>query len=106
VIDHTVLSEVAQRTLSRRCAAARGGPTGARRTEPTARRSTFDVAQHFNLIGEILQERFGLSPELFGALILFTLVNTLLPGFALRLPVPEFETPEVPRTPGGTSEPS
>ena len=51
------------------------------------------------VIAEILQEQFALSPELFGALIVFTLANTLLPGFALRLPVPEFETPEVPRTP-------
>ena len=51
------------------------------------------------VIAEILQERFNLSPELFGALIIFTLVNTLIPGFALRLPTPEFETPEVPRPP-------
>lgn len=51
------------------------------------------------VIAEILQERFALAPELFGALILFTLVNTLVPGFVLRLPVPEFETPEVPRIP-------
>jgi len=29
----------------------------------------------------------------------FTVVNTLLPGFALRMPVPEFETPEAPRNP-------
>lgn len=52
------------------------------------------------VIAEILQERFGLSPELFGALIVFTLVNTIIPGVALRLPPPEFETPEVPRAPG------
>lgn len=51
------------------------------------------------VIAEILQERFALSAELFGALIVFALVNTLFPGFALRMPVPEFETPEVPRTP-------
>lgn len=50
------------------------------------------------VIAEILQERFGLTPELFGALIIFTLVNTLLPGFVLRLPTPEFESPEAPRT--------
>ncbi|MFO0673758.1 MAG: cation:proton antiporter [Polyangiaceae bacterium] len=51
------------------------------------------------VIAEILQERFNLSPSLFGALIIFTVVNTLFPGFALRLPPPEFETPEVPRAP-------
>ncbi len=49
------------------------------------------------VIAEILEERFALCPRLYGALIFFSLVNTLLPGFALRLPTPEFETPEVPR---------
>lgn len=49
------------------------------------------------VIAEILEERFALRPELFGALIVFTIVNTLLPGFVLRLPLPEFESPEAPR---------
>jgi Kef-type K+ transport system membrane component KefB len=49
------------------------------------------------VLAEILQERFSLAPELFGALMVFTLVNTLIPGFVLRVPPPEFETPEVPR---------
>lgn len=49
------------------------------------------------VIGEILVERFDLPPELFGALITFTLVNTTIPGLVLRLPPPEFETPEIPR---------
>ncbi len=49
------------------------------------------------VIAEILQERFALSPTLFGALIVFTLLNTLLPGIALRQPAAEYETPEVPR---------
>ena len=48
------------------------------------------------VIAEILEERFGLPPELFGALIVFTIVNTLVPGFVLRMPVPEFDTPEAP----------
>jgi Kef-type K+ transport system membrane component KefB len=48
------------------------------------------------VIAEILQERFLLAPELFGALIVFTLVNTMLPGFALGAPLPEYETPEFP----------
>ena len=50
------------------------------------------------VIAEILTERFALPPVLFGALIVFTLANTVLPGIVLRLPVPEFETPEIPRT--------
>ena len=49
------------------------------------------------VIAEILRDRFALSPTLFGALIIFALVNTLVPGLVLRLPMPEFETPEVPR---------
>ncbi len=51
------------------------------------------------VIAEILQERFGLESHLFGALIIFTLVNTLVPGFVLRTPPPEYETPEAPRAP-------
>ncbi|MBL9008789.1 MAG: cation:proton antiporter [Myxococcales bacterium] len=56
------------------------------------------------VIAEILQERFGLAPQFFGGLVIFALVNTLVPGFILRLPPPEFETPEAPRTPGGLSK--
>lgn len=55
------------------------------------------------VIAEILQERFALSGELFGALIMFCLVNTLIPGFALRIPPPEFDTPEAPRVPPSPS---
>lgn len=51
------------------------------------------------VIAEILRNRFELEPELFGSLIVFTVVNTLLPGFALKLPTPDFEHPEVPRAP-------
>lgn len=47
------------------------------------------------VLAEILRDRFGLAPELFGALIVFTLGNTLIPGFALRTPAPEFERPKV-----------
>lgn len=48
------------------------------------------------VIAEILQERFQLAPELFGGLIVFTIVNTIVPGFALRLPALEFEAPRAP----------
>jgi uncharacterized hydrophobic protein (TIGR00271 family) len=65
------------------------------------------------VITEILQERFGLSPELFGALIVFTLVNTIIPGFALRVAAPLYDAPAVPPVPvaaplvvaAGTTEP-
>lgn len=49
------------------------------------------------VIAEILEERYNLEPKLFGALIVFTLVTTLLPGFILRTPAAEYDTPEVPR---------
>jgi Kef-type K+ transport system membrane component KefB len=49
------------------------------------------------VIAEILEERFALDPWLFGALIIFTLVNTILPGLVLRTPAPAYETPELPR---------
>jgi Kef-type K+ transport system membrane component KefB len=48
------------------------------------------------VIAEILAERFGLEPELFGALILFTIANTLLPGFVLRGNL-KFASPAVPQ---------
>lgn len=48
------------------------------------------------VIAEILRDRFGLSPAVFGGLIVYTLANTLVPGFALRLPPPEFEAPRAP----------
>jgi Kef-type K+ transport system membrane component KefB len=48
------------------------------------------------VIAEILQERFALPSDLFGALIVFTIANTLLPGFVLRVPAPAFDAPEAP----------
>lgn len=48
------------------------------------------------VIAEILQERFGLSPTLFGGLVVYTLANTLLPGFILRVPPPELRALKAP----------
>ena len=48
------------------------------------------------VLAGILEERFGLPRELFGALMVFTILNTLLPGFVLRTPPPEFDKPQVP----------
>jgi Kef-type K+ transport system membrane component KefB len=36
------------------------------------------------VLGDILAERFGLDADLHGALAVFTIVNTMLPGFLLR----------------------
>ncbi|MDP2270430.1 MAG: cation:proton antiporter [Archangium sp.] len=51
------------------------------------------------VLAEILQERYALAPELYGALVMFALVNTMIPGFVLRVAPPEFDTPEAPRAP-------
>lgn len=49
------------------------------------------------VLADILREQFALSPHLFGALVVFALVNTALPGFILRTAPPEFAEPEAPR---------
>jgi len=38
------------------------------------------------VLADILRERFGISATLFGALIVYTLANTLIPSFVLWLP--------------------
>jgi Na+/melibiose symporter-like transporter len=46
------------------------------------------------VLADILHDRFGLPDRLYGALVVFALVNTALPGLFLRLPPPEFAAPE------------
>lgn len=63
------------------------------------------------VLADILRERYELSAPLFGALVVFALVNTALPGFLLRAAPPEFAEPEAPRgdptpTAAATREPS
>lgn len=48
------------------------------------------------VVAEILRERFDASPHIIGGLVVYALGSTLIPSFALRLPPPEFETPEAP----------
>jgi hypothetical protein len=43
------------------------------------------------VIAEILRDQFLVPRSIFGGLIIYTLVNTLIPGFALRLPPPELQ---------------
>jgi Kef-type K+ transport system membrane component KefB len=43
------------------------------------------------VIANILRERFGVPQAVFGGLIIYTLVNTMLPGFVLRFLKPESE---------------
>ena len=63
------------------------------------------------VIAQILQDRFALPPAMFGGLVIYTLVNTLIPGFALRLPAAELDVwhapePWPPRPAGGTEDAS
>ena len=48
------------------------------------------------VIAQILRERFGLSSAIFGGLVVYAVVNTMLPGFVLKLPPPDFEEPLAP----------
>ena len=48
------------------------------------------------VIAEILRSEFNLEPMIFGGLIVYTMLNTVLPGVLLHAPVPEFDTPELP----------
>ena len=49
------------------------------------------------VLADILKEQHAISPHLFGALVVFALVNTVLPGLLLRAAPPEFAEPEAPR---------
>jgi Kef-type K+ transport system membrane component KefB len=48
------------------------------------------------VIAEILRDRFGVPQPVFGGLIVYTLSNTLLPGFILRLAPPSPDQVDVP----------
>jgi hypothetical protein len=48
------------------------------------------------VIAEILRDRFGVPQVVFGGLIVYTLANTLLPGFILRLAPPSRSEVDVP----------
>jgi Kef-type K+ transport system membrane component KefB len=48
------------------------------------------------VIAGILRDEFQVASSIFGALIVYTIADTLIPGFALKLPPPEFETPHAP----------
>jgi len=45
------------------------------------------------VLAQILRERFAVPRAVFGGLILYAVVNTMIPGFFLKLPPPEFEEP-------------
>jgi Kef-type K+ transport system membrane component KefB len=47
------------------------------------------------VIAGILRERFALPATLFGALIVYAVVNTTLPGIIFRTPPPTYDAPEL-----------
>jgi Kef-type K+ transport system membrane component KefB len=51
------------------------------------------------VIANILRERFGLSSQLYGALVVYALLNTVVPGLFLRAAPPEFDKPLAPLSP-------
>jgi Kef-type K+ transport system membrane component KefB len=52
------------------------------------------------VIAAILRDRFAVAPEVFGGLMIYALLNTLIPGFALRIPPPDFTAPHLPELEG------
>ena len=51
------------------------------------------------VIGGILQERYALPVALYGALVVFTIINTMIPGVLLHTPPLAFEAPTMPTAP-------
>jgi Kef-type K+ transport system membrane component KefB len=47
------------------------------------------------VIAEIIRDRFDSPPGVFGGLIIYALVNTMIPSIVFRSPTPEFETPQM-----------
>jgi Kef-type K+ transport system membrane component KefB len=49
------------------------------------------------VIAQVLRERFSIPGPLYGGLLGYALVNTLIPSIGMRTPPPEFEAPQLPR---------
>jgi len=54
------------------------------------------------VIAEIMRDRFAAPPALFGGVILYTLVTTVVPAIFFRRPLPEFLEPHAPELEAGT----
>jgi Kef-type K+ transport system membrane component KefB len=52
------------------------------------------------VLSEILRDRFGGSVTLVGALIIYTVINTMIPAFVLGSPPPEFDVVHAADVPG------
>jgi hypothetical protein len=40
-----------------------------------------------------LRDRFNIPPSLFGGIVVYTIINTMLPGIILHISPPDFESP-------------
>jgi len=58
------------------------------------------------VIAGILRDRFALPRELFGALIVYAVVNTTIPGLVLRKAPPPYDEPLLPETETRPAEPA
>src|SRR5690606_7656167 len=47
------------------------------------------------VIAGILRERFPVPPYVFGGLVVYTLIATVVPSLVFRTPPPEFEHPQI-----------
>ncbi len=47
------------------------------------------------VIAQILRELFSVPPAVFGGLIIYALVTTMIPSFVFRAPAPAFESPQI-----------
>jgi Kef-type K+ transport system membrane component KefB len=48
------------------------------------------------VIADILKERFAVPVFVYGAIWIYALINTLIPGIVLKIPPPDFESPHLP----------
>jgi len=48
------------------------------------------------VIAGILREQFAVDASIIGALVIYTVLNTALPGLVLGAPVPDYDSPELP----------
>lgn len=79
---------IAQVAVYRRMAASQHLRAGARLGVSLLPTLVFTI-----VIAGILRDSFGAPPPLVGGLILYTLVNTIVPSFVLHTPPAEYETP-------------
>jgi Kef-type K+ transport system membrane component KefB len=58
------------------------------------------------VVAGILREQFAIADDIFGALIVYAVCNTTLPGLIMRTPPPAYDAPELPEMtsrPGATA---